>query len=91
MFANCSKLVNAPSLPETTLTTSCYSYMFYRAALLNNIQIGITTGDISNALNMFQLKSAAPIVTLNVDTDEDTFNLFNVNTVTGDYTILAIA
>ena len=34
MFYNCSSLVNAPSLPATTLKSSCYSGMFNKCTSL---------------------------------------------------------
>ena len=38
MFYGCTSLVNAPSLPATTLSTNCYSYMFYDCRKLSYIK-----------------------------------------------------
>lgn len=34
MFCNCGKLENAPQLPVTELTNSCYAYMFQNCTSL---------------------------------------------------------
>ena len=34
MFDSCTSLVNAHKLPATTLTDSCYKYMFYKCTSL---------------------------------------------------------
>ena len=40
MFQNCSSLTTLPNLPATTLTRSCYYYMFERCTSLVESQAG---------------------------------------------------
>ena len=46
MFANCSKLENAPDLPATTLVTACYEGMFKNCTSLSS-PITLPASDIS--------------------------------------------
>ena len=49
MFYNCASLKTSPLvLPATTLTTSCYYYMFYDCKSLNSIKVAFNVWDSTN-------------------------------------------
>jgi hypothetical protein len=90
MLAGCTSLINAPELPATTLSYNCYYSMFYNCTSLDNKTITIATApsDISWVSNMFSLKTSSPNATLYLDTDQSTFDTYNVSSVKGNYTDL---
>jgi hypothetical protein len=55
MFQGCTSLVNAPSLPATTLAAYCYYYMFYGCtSLVNAPALPATTLANDCYVSMFQ-------------------------------------
>ena len=53
MFSTCYFLVQAPSLPATTLVSGCYSGMFYDCKSLNYIKALFTTTPSSSYTNLW--------------------------------------
>jgi hypothetical protein len=51
MFNGCVSLVSAPQLPATTLTESCYYYMFNGCTSLNSVTIYANDVSARNCLS----------------------------------------
>jgi hypothetical protein len=90
MFYGCTSLTAAPALPATTLASNCYSYMFQNCTSLEGktITIAAAPSTISWANGMFNLKSSTPNVILYLNTSQAVFDIYNVASVTGNYTNL---
>ena len=59
MFAGCSGLTTAPTLPATTLTNSCYYYMFNNCTKLNYIKMLATDISASSCLTNWVISVAS--------------------------------
>ena len=49
LFSGCTALTTAPTLPATTLTSNCYSRMFFRCSSLSSITVDFSVFNPTNA------------------------------------------